>query len=77
MFRLIFRVDQDVVEVYDIDRVNEVAESLIDIRLKRSRSISKAKGHNYVFKQAIPSLKCRLLFVLFLNTQPIVYITEV
>ena len=50
VFYLIFRVDQDVVEVYDTDRVNKVAESLIDIRLKHSRGISKAKGHNYVFK---------------------------
>jgi hypothetical protein len=50
VFRLIFRVDQDVVEVHDADGVNEVAESLMDIRLKRGRGISKAKGHNYVFK---------------------------
>jgi len=50
VFRLISKVDQDVVEVHDIDRVNEVAESLIDIYLKRDRGISKAKGHDYVFK---------------------------
>jgi hypothetical protein len=50
MFRLIFRIDQDVVKVYDADGVNEVAESLMDICLKHGRGISKAKGHNYVFK---------------------------
>ena len=77
VFRLIFRVDQDVVEVHDADGVNEVAESLVDIRLKRSRGISKAKGHNHVFKQAIPGLECRLLFVPFLNAQPVVCVAEV
>ena len=63
VFRLIFRVDQDVVEVHDADGVNEVAESLMDIRLKRGRGIGKAKGHDHVFKQAIPGLECRLPFI--------------
>jgi hypothetical protein len=77
VFCLIFRVDQDVVEVHDADGVNKVAESLMDIRLKYGRGISKAKGHDYVFKQAIPGLKSYLLFVSFLNVQPVVCVTEV
>jgi hypothetical protein len=60
-------LDENIVEVHNTDRVNEVAESLMDISLKRSRGISKAEGHDYVFEQAVPGLECRLLFITFLN----------
>jgi hypothetical protein len=47
---LLFRVDQDVIEVYNTDWIDKVAKGLIDVYLKGRRYVSKAERHNHVFE---------------------------
>jgi hypothetical protein len=61
------REDKDVVNIGCVKYVKERAEEFVNLCLKSSRSIRKAKGHNKCFKKAIASVKCRYLFVAFLN----------
>jgi hypothetical protein len=47
--------------------IKKRAEDFVNLCLKGGRGIKKAKGHNKCFKKAIASVKCRYLFVAFLN----------
>jgi hypothetical protein len=60
------REDKDVVNIGCVKYVKERAD-FVNLCLKGGRGIRKAKGHNKCFKKAIASVKCRYLFVAFLN----------
>jgi hypothetical protein len=49
----------------------------MNVGLKGRWSVSEAKGHDYVFEQAIPGFEGRLPFVSFLDPQPMVCVTKV
>ena len=72
-----FTKDKDIIKVDDIDSIKEPGEGLINISLKGSRGISKAKGHHYIFKVAIPRIKRSLLAVLLLNRNLVIGILKV
>jgi len=61
------REDKDVVNIGYAKYVKERAEDFVNLCLKSNKSIKKAKGHNKCFKKAIASVKCRYLFVAFLD----------
>jgi hypothetical protein len=62
------REDKDVVNIGYVKYVKKRAEDFVNSCLKGGRGIRKAKGHNKCFKKAIASIKCRYLFVAFLNS---------
>jgi hypothetical protein len=62
------REDKDVVNIGHVKYIKERAKDFVNLCLKSSRSIKKAKGHNKCFKKAIASVKCRYLFVAFLDS---------
>jgi hypothetical protein len=61
------REDKDVVNIGCIKYIKERAKDFVNSRLKGGRGIRKAKGHNKCFKKAIASVKCRYLFIAFLD----------
>jgi hypothetical protein len=61
------REDKDVVNIGCVKYVKERAEDFVNLCLKGGRGIRKAKGHNKCFKKAIASVKCRYLFMAFLD----------
>ena len=62
------REDKDVVNIGCVKYVKERAEDFINSCLKSSRSVRKAKGHDKCFEKAIASVKCRHLFMAFLDS---------
>jgi hypothetical protein len=67
VFFIGIREDKDVVNIGCVKYVKERAEDFVNLCLKGSRGIKKVKGHNKCFKKAIASVKCRYLFIVFLN----------
>jgi hypothetical protein len=61
------REDKDVVNIGCAKYVKERAEDFVNLCLKGGRGIRKAKGHDKCFKKAIASVKCRYLFMAFLD----------
>ena len=61
------REDKDVVNIGCVKYVKERAKDFVNSCLKGSRGIRKAKGHNKCFEKAIASVKCRYLFMAFLD----------
>jgi hypothetical protein len=61
------REDKDVVNIGYAKYIKERAEDFVNSCLKGGRGIKKAKGHNKCFKKAIASVKCRYLFIAFLD----------
>ena len=72
-----FTKDKDIIKVDNIDSVKEPSKGLINISLKGSRGISKAKGYYYIFKVAILYIKYSLLVVLLLNRNLVIGILKV
>ena len=71
MLLVIFKVirkDKDIVNIGYIEDIKERTEDFVNPGLKSSRSISKTKRHNKCFKKAIASIKCRYLFMAFLDS---------
>ena len=67
VFFIGIREDKDVINIGYVKYVKEKAEDFVNSCLKGNRGIRKAKGHNKCFKEAIASVKCRYLFLSFLN----------
>jgi hypothetical protein len=59
--------DKDVVNIGYVKYVKERAEDFVNLCLKGGRGIKEAKGHNKCFKKAIASVKCRYIFIAFLD----------
>jgi len=62
------REDKDVVNIGCVKYVEERAEDFVNSCLKGGRGIRKAKGHDKCFEKAIASVKCRHLFMAFLDS---------
>jgi hypothetical protein len=62
------REDKDVVNIGCTKYVKERVEDFVNSCLKGGRGIREAKGHNKCFKKAIASIKCRYLFIAFLDS---------
>jgi hypothetical protein len=61
------REDKDVINIGCVKYIKERAKDFVNLCLKGNRGIRKAKGHNKCFEKAIASVKCRYLFIAFLN----------
>jgi hypothetical protein len=61
------REDKDVVNIAYVKYIKERVKDFVNSCLKGGRGIRKAKRHNKCFKKAIVSVKCRYLFIAFLN----------
>ena len=62
------REDKDVVNVGCVEYVKERTEDFVNPCLEGGQGVRQAKGHNKCFKEAIASVKCRYLFLSFLNS---------
>jgi hypothetical protein len=67
VFFIGIKEDKDVINIGCVKYVKKRVEDLVNLCLKGGRGIKKAKGYNKCFKKAIASVKCRYLFVAFLN----------
>ena len=57
MLQRIFRVDQDIVYISSAEVVQVIKQDIIDISLKRDRSVAKTERQDLVFVELIPCLK--------------------
>jgi hypothetical protein len=66
------RIDQNIVEVDDDDRIETLTEDVIQEGLKGSRGICEAKGHDKVFEVTITGTESGLPFLAFSDSDEIV-----
>jgi hypothetical protein len=77
MWILVYRKDQDIVEVYYRKSVENIIERSIDIILKGYGRIREAKGYNYIFAVPITGTEGRFLLIALFNTNLIVGILNI
>src|ERR1700687_528337 len=77
MFCEVVRVDQKVVEVDNEELVEEFAEGVIHVMLKRTRSVAEAEGHYCILEQPISAPEAGLLLLSRGATEPIVAVSHV
>ena len=70
-------INQNIVQIYYIDRVNESSQRLINIGLEGRRSIGKPKRHHQILKMAVFGTKSGLLLVSCAYSNTIVYVFQV
>ncbi len=64
----ILSIDQDVIQVYHNKDIKLFSENLIDVALKTSGFVKKAKRHYLVLEVVVSGAKDYLLFVTFSNS---------
>jgi hypothetical protein len=67
VFFIGIKEDKDVINISYTKYVKERVKDVVNLCLKGSKGIRNAKGHNKCFKKAIASVKCRYLFIAFLD----------
>ena len=73
----VLRVDQDVIQINDYDRVQTLAQDVVEERLKRGRRVTETEGHNQELEMAITRPKRRFPFVSFGNSDEVVRTLQV
>jgi hypothetical protein len=63
MVRIVIRIDEDVVKIYDDANIEEIAEDVVYEALESGGSIRKSEGHDQPPIGAIASVECGLPFV--------------
>jgi hypothetical protein len=71
------RVDEEVVQVYDEELVEEIAEGIVHVVLKSTRGITQPKGHDCVLKQPISATERRLPFFSRCHAQAVISIPNI
>ncbi len=77
LFALVLSVDEDVIKVHYHENIELLCQDLVDITLKRGRSIGQSKRHNLIFEITITGPESRLLFVAFPDPHLMVGIAQI
>jgi hypothetical protein len=77
VFRRVFGVDEDIVEVNDHVNVEEVGEEVVHEPLKSRGSVGQTFGHNVPFERAIAGAEGSLPFVAVGNPNKVIRVLEV
>ena len=73
----IFGVDQYIIQIYYNKDIHFFSQNLVNIFLEDSRRIRKAKKHDLVFDVAISGSENGLKFINFVNSHPMIGISEI
>ena len=68
----ILDVDQNVVQIYNNENVKLLSEDLVNVPLEASQWVEKAKRHDLILEEAVPSSESGLSFIAFSNPHPLV-----
>ena len=68
----IFSIDQYIIQVYNNNNIQLFSQNLMNVFLKSSQSMKKAKKHDLIFEMFISDLKSCFLFIIFPNSYPII-----
>ena len=63
----VFNIDQDIIKIYNDKDILFFSWYLINISLKSSQDIEKAKKHNLIFKMAIANSENYFSFITLMN----------
>ncbi len=77
LFALVFSVDKDVIKIYYHENVELLGQDLVDVTLKRGRSVGQSERHDLVLEIAIAGLEGRLLFITFPDPHSMVGIGQI
>ena len=72
-----FREDEDIIKVDHAKEVEEFAETIVGVSLKRGRGVGETEGHNEVFEVTITSTEGSLVFISFRYSQLIVRVCHI
>ena len=70
-------INQDIIQIYHNKNIKLFSKNLVDIALKTSECIEKAKGHHLVFKITISGAESHLPLVTFSNSYLIIGTSEI
>src|SRR5579859_4854345 len=71
------RIDEEVIQVYDEELVEEITEGIIHVVLKSTHGIIQPKGHDCVLKQPISTTEHYLPFFFHCDMQAVVSIPNI
>jgi hypothetical protein len=71
------REDEDIIKVDDTEDIEEVAKTIVGIRLKRGRSVGKTERHDEIFEVTIASTEGGFVFLTRRNAELVVGISHI
>ena len=73
----ILSINQDIVQVHYNKEIKLFSKNIVDVALKTSEYIRKAKKHQLMLEMAISDMKSCLLLVIFSNSHLIIGTSEI
>lgn len=77
MFLEIVGIDEEVVEIYDDENVDEFAKHRINVSLEGGGAVGEAERHDEIFEESVACAKRGLPFVSFGNSDSMISPTKI